>query len=785
MLSQALHGLRVVEISSGLAGAQCGHALAGLGAEVVVLRRPPAAGEAAQALQPLDALKHVASFDPWPAESFEPLVRRCADAVLLIEERPSQGWPAGGPLAPRLVQRLPRLIALCLSPFGLEGPHRDFAAFPLNTYHVGGHAQQIPCDPLRPQDAARAPLQAGAQWGEAQAGGLAAVAAVAALLDAEHHRGRVIDCSKQEALISFNWTDVARFFNEGRSPTRLAPLATIVGGILPAADGFVQIAVREDHQWAALAGLLGHPEWAQDPRLATRAARSERVREVATMLAEQTRRFKARHLHLAGRDAGIPIAAVMDWQALLDDADLQSRGAWRRDAPALGEDGFVVPAVPAAAADSAAGAGPAGIRLARWDACITTPTGHDLATPASSQPAARGATGLPLQGVRVIDLGWVAMGPYAGYLLAALGAQVIHVGRPARSVGGGVELNAYNYGYDTLNTGKTWVDIDLKRPAGRYLVRELVAGADILLENFRPGVAQRLGLGYAALSALNPRLVMLSASTYGQQHMAGEYVGYAPVFAALSGLSHATGHADGPPTEVSTPVDFFAGSVGVLALLAGMHRRAATGAGCHIDLAAREAMLWSLSHELSRVQAGHRDGARLGNAHPDMAPHGVYRCRGENRWVAIVIANDAQWQRLCQLLGQPAHAQDTRLRTLQDRLSQREEVDRLVESWTASREAGALVDALQAAGIAATLSCTSEDLCRDHHLAATGAFLRHETARGPGHYLAAPWRVSGQPRHALDTCTGDAAVQSVFADLLCLPPQRIEALLAEGTIAAR
>ena len=223
------------------------------------------------------------------------------------------------------------------------------------------------------------------------------------------------------------------FSNAGRWPTRLALLATIVGGVLPTADGYVKIDLHEDHQWAALAGLLGHPPSGPHPQRAT--------------------------------------------------------------------------------------------RLARRDACVTPP----------ARPAG--------------------------------------VGRPARTVGGDVDQKPYNCGYDTLSTGKTGGGIDLKRPAERAGVHDLVASADILLETFRPGVAQHLSLGPAEPSALNKRFLMRSASTCGQQHMAGKYVGYAAVFVAFSGLTHATVHADGPPTEVSTPVEFFAGLVAVPALLADLHRR--------------------------------------------------------------------------------------------------------------------------------------------------------------------------------------------------------------------
>ena len=765
--SEALRGRRILEVSGGLAGAHCGSALAGLGAQVTAVRLPQGA-QAAGGIHPLDTGKRVMALDPASDAGFEALASLAADSELFIEDRPPSGWINGGSLSARLSRRHPRLIAICISPFGISGPYADHPAYPLNCYHAGGNAQQIPCDPLRPEDRSRPPLQAGGQWGEAQAGTVAALAAVAALLDPAAHAGAIIDCAKHEALMGFNWTEVVRYANEGRSPSRLAPLATIVGGVLPTQDGFVQIAVREDHQWAALAHLLGRPQWIADPTLASRAARSARWREVARMIASETTRFTTSHLHRRGRESGIPIAAVMSLDELLSDQDLAARGAW---AASQSDDGTT-------------------LRMPRWDTAISSapsrlstdpPPARDRALP----PRFSARPGRPLAGLRVLDFGWVAMGPFVGYMLAGLGAEVIHIARPPPGAVAGVDLNAYNYGFDTLNTGKTWVGIDIRRPPGLELVHQLVARSDIVLNNFRPGVTRRLGIDYASLRAINPRLVMLSASTYGQSSIGGPYVGYAPVFSALGGLAALTGYPDGPPAEVSHPVDFFAGSVGVLGLLAGLHRLVVSGRGCHIDLAAREAILWSLSDAVARHQLAPGAEQRHGNGHPQMAPHGVYRCCGENRWLSLAVGSDAEWQALCASMGDPILAGDMCLATLAGRLLHRARIDQHIERWTATRDAGALGQRLRAAGVAAYLSATSEDLCKDPHVKARDALQSWQSPTGTRWTLAAPWHYREQPRQKLETTVGAAATQAVFADLLGLSPARIGNLMDEGVISRR
>ena len=236
--------------------------------------------------------------------------------------------------------------------------------------------------------------------------------------------------------------------------------------------------------------------------LSSRVARISRASDIAHLLASETVKFSTQHLHLRGRSLGIPIAAILSPAELLADPDLAARGVWDEiDAT--------------------------GLKLPRWDRSVSAlASGAYLepiatARPASSGKAEVGAIDRPLQGLRVLDFGWVAMGPYAGYTLAGLGAEVIHVGRPPEKNEVGVDPAAYNYGFDTLNTGKTWIGIDLKSKAGVELVHALAVKADIVLENFRPGVTERLGIDFARLSALNPQLVMLSASTYGQRGIEG------------------------------------------------------------------------------------------------------------------------------------------------------------------------------------------------------------------------------------------------------------------------
>ncbi|MBI2527896.1 MAG: CoA transferase [Candidatus Rokubacteria bacterium] len=329
-----LDGVRAVECAWGVAAAFCGHALAELGADVVSIRGADApSGE----VSALGALKRHVRADLRTPEGVRDVERLVARADVFIEERAPLGWPAGDPLGPRLAACQPALLSVCLSPFGLTGPRAEASAYPLNVYHASGYAQQIPRDALWPEYLVRPPVQAGGRWGEAQAGLLAAVATVACLIRADGPAGGVIDCSKQDALVSMNWTEIVRYLNEGRTVTRLEPWVTFVGGVLPASDGYVQITIMEDHQWRSAMELLGDPEWARAPELSTQPGRLGAWQDVAKRLANETRRHSRTDLYRRGQALGLPIAPVFTLGDVLADESLERRGVWRTVTTPSGE----------------------------------------------------------------------------------------------------------------------------------------------------------------------------------------------------------------------------------------------------------------------------------------------------------------------------------------------------------------------------------------------------------------------------------------------------------------
>ena len=348
----------------------------------------------------------------------------------------------------------------------------------------------------------------------------------------------------------------------------------------------------------------------------------------------------------------------------------------------------------------------------------------------------------PLAGIRVADFTVHNAGPFCTHLLSQLGAEVIKVESAMRP-------DAFRkphpvYGrmgpatFDQVASTKLSVRINLKKPEGVALAKRLVAVSDVAAESFRPGVIERLGLGFEDLKAVRRDIVMLAVSSSGQTGPDRHFAGYAPLFGAWGGLGEMTGYADGPPVEMRHVMDHTVGMNAAVAVMAALHRRRATGEGALVDVSAREVAASLLGEALLLAAAG-REVHRSGNDHPRMAPHGVYPAAGEDRWVSIAVASDAEWRVFAAILG----IDDPRFATEAQRHGLREELNELVSGWTRTQDANAAAERLQAAGVAAHASWTTPEIAADPHLRARGAI--QEVAEPDGKLRAAvgvPMRLS-------------------------------------------
>jgi crotonobetainyl-CoA:carnitine CoA-transferase CaiB-like acyl-CoA transferase len=358
--------------------------------------------------------------------------------------------------------------------------------------------------------------------------------------------------------------------------------------------------------------------------------------------------------------------------------------------------------------------------------------------------------GGPLCGVRVIELTKVWAGPYAGKHLAFLGAEVIKVESRrsldmARWYAGG-DIDAAP-GFQAINPQKLSVDIDMKTPEGVALILDLFRTADIVIENLRPGAVQRLGLGYEAARKVKPDIVFVSMSMHGSQGPLSYQTGFAPAFAALSGITNMVGYEGGTPTGMNIRYgdSTFGTTAAYAALVALLHRRR-TGVGQFVDVSAAESMTSVMGDTLMDFALNGTAPACDGNRHPDMAPHGAYPCRNGD-WIAIAISSDEGWRELASTIGSASLADNGLFRTHADRKANEEALDRLVSVWTARHDASELACKLQKRGIAAVKSASSLDLVSDQHLWSRGFFRTVTGSTGQKRPIVGPsWRMTREAR---------------------------------------
>ena len=330
----------------------------------------------------------------------------------------------------------------------------------------------------------------------------------------------------------------------------------------------------------------------------------------------------------------------------------------------------------------------------------------------------------PLAGVRILDFTIHAAGPFCTHLLSQLGAECIKVESRTRP-------DAFRkphpvYGrmsaatFDQVSANKLSVRLNLKSAEAVALAKRLVAVCDVATESFRPGVMQRLGLGFEALREARPDIVMLSLSSSGQSGPDSHFAGYAPLFGAWGGLGWMSGYADGPPMEMRHVMDHSAGLHAAVALVGALHQRRRTGRAQHVDLAAREVASAMIGDALVQASVG-ATPQRPGNADPSMAPHGVYPTSAPDRWLTLAVRDDAQWGALARVLGHGEAAADARFASVPARLRHRDALDALLARWLADRDADATAALLQQAGVCAHVSWTMQDVADDAHLRARGA----------------------------------------------------------------
>ncbi len=407
----------------------------------------------------------------------------------------------------------------------------------------------------------------------------------------------------------------------------------------------------------------------------------------------------------------------------------------------------------------------------------------------------------PLDCLRVLDLGQVFAGPYAGRLLADIGAEVIRVEAAARSGRGGLvpqpgvsypdgqpgerPYNRSAY-YNELNRNKLAVSLDLSKPPGQEVFKRLVEISDVVIENFSPRVMANFGLDYPVLKEVNPGIIMISISAYGQTGPYRDYVSFGRGIEAMSGLSDLTGYADSQPLGPGIAyADATAGLHAAFAARVRFRHRRRTGEGQHIDLTLRESLTALLGEQIMDYSMNRRTAVRQGNRDCQKGFQGCYRCRGDDGWIAVSICSDEEWRALGLALGNPPWMDDPRFQDDPARRANQDELDKLIEVWTIERGSAEAMKALQGAGVRAGMVCGADELFRDPHLRARGFFqsVTHPEA-GTHLHSGVPWKMSLTPASIRLPAPCFAQHHDyVFGELLGMSIEEISALEEAGIIA--
>lgn len=410
----------------------------------------------------------------------------------------------------------------------------------------------------------------------------------------------------------------------------------------------------------------------------------------------------------------------------------------------------------------------------------------------------------PLDGLRVLDLSQVWSGPLATRILGDLGAEVIKVEAvhrpdpergPIRASPGtgtypqddpGDEPYNRSGRFVEYNRNKYGITLNLATDKGLSLFKRLVGLSDVVIENFSVGVMDRLGLGYPQLRDLKPDIIMLSMPAFGATGPEKGFVAFGPQQECLTGLAGITGYEPQSPlvSWVFYPdptVALFA----VSAILTAIWHRSATGAGQHIELAQREAVIFALPEVVLERTIAEKKLTPANNQHPRYAPHGCYRCLGDDAWVAIAVRTDDEWRALCRCMDRKELADDSRFATSNSRLDNRSRVNGILEAWTRQRDHYEVMRQLQASGIPAGAVLNMAEMLTDEHYADRGFFIPIEYSAGVGQHpsLGFPWRFSATPASVrMPTPRLGEHTPHVLGNLLGLSDEEVRALERQGII---
>ncbi|MBI2694932.1 CaiB/BaiF CoA transferase family protein [Mycobacterium nebraskense] len=742
-----LHDLRVVEISDRIAGSYCGKLLADAGAQVRKieppqgdwLRRysatgsPVPDGESSPFFAYLNAGKRSMTY-PAAAERFSAELA-AADVVVITAGRAQA--EALGVDPRRLLAASPRAIIVTISDFGWSGPYADRAASEF-TLQAWAGSPGFRGDPDGP------PISIGGDLGEYMGGVYAAFGVLAVRRRVERGGpGEHLDLSMLEALTAMQSSEWLH-----SQLLRVPPIRRTleVPSIEPAKDGYVGITMVTGQQWLDFVAMVECPQLEEIEQLRFQIGRwayRDLIRgQVGPWLAERT----VAEIVELGQLFRLPIAELGNGSTIREMEYVTQRGAFVNN-PA----GFHQPRPPWLMSACS----PAPVRCTP----VLGEDNDEIPWPRRESDTGPAPQGLPLAGVRIVDLTAFWAGPAATHLLAAFGADVVKVESIQRPDGirysGGMRTDVedwweYGWVFHAMNTNKRSVTLDLGSEDGRRLFTELAAGADVVIENFSPRVMDQFGLTADVLLNVNPKLVVARMPAFGLDGPWRDRVGFAPTMEQIAGLAWVTGLPDTPPVTPRGACDPLAGVHAAFAVLAALNFAERTGSGQLVELPMLETVLNATAIQAIESEVFGATLSRRGNRGHGDTIQNIYRCAGDDDWIAVTVRDDPQWRALVELMDRPPWCGEE-LSTVAGRRQRADDVDRRLADWFAHQPLDSTVERLAAAGIPAA-PVVSPSLVIDNPQLRHRGFLEtlQHPSTGAGLYPCPPFaRLAGQDKWLL------------------------------------
>jgi benzylsuccinate CoA-transferase BbsF subunit len=802
-MAEALEGIRVVELGNGVSAPYCAKLFADYGADVVKIETP-GSGDVSRSWGPfpqdqpdleksglfncLNTNKKSVTLDvddPGDREKIRSLI---SSADLVVENYAPEQMRQWSLDYETLNEQNPALVMISITAFGQTGPYADWKATDLNAFHISGASSRY-CG--RPDEA---PLE----HGTFAADYFGAVAAASWGLAAVYGRkntgvGQHVDVSCAEAIAAtfVGGQNIGGYAQDGKFERRtgvgmpLGAPATIV----PCKDGHVWMLALEPGQWNGIAKVMGDPEWMQTEMFQDMFSRAQNADLIYPLIEEWTMAHGKHEIMERCQAAGAPVSAVFTVAEAAEHPHLREREyIVELEHAALGRVRML--GAPFKLSKSPGGPKRSAPLLGADNEAVL----GQLTTRSPDRDIKAHAGARPLEGIRVANFGWVWAGPVVGQTLNFLGAEVYKVESNVRvdmtrtlpPFGGGEAGPNRSLSNHACWAGNGSVTIDFKTVEGLELARRLIMESDVVIENFGPGVMDKIGLGYEEMKKRKPELVMLSMQGAGAYGPLMNTRTYGLSLTSLTGLDSLTGYCDGPPLPVENAYsDPFTGIFGAFALVAALTYRDRTGQGQYIDFSQQEAVMQMVGPAHIDYALNGRVAGPLGNQHPlaAAAPHCVFPCAGEDRWISLAVRTQEEWQGLCSAMEEPAWAASPDYASPEARLRNIEALHEEVAGWTARFDDRELAERLQQHGVAAAPVLTVADLLHDPHWQARKTFIEVDHPLGYretiyGNYV----KLSKQQAEVRPGPSIGQDNEHVFQQIVGLTPERYQELVDDEVI---